>query len=133
MIIAYTAKRNLISGHAAGTLYTIDIPMAVIDRSTAAAIDRQIPMDRSQGVTLVESLEDSWRFQTSVIEAATRDLMREFLGSTVGGETFTLDPYGVSGTADSPFTAEMVSSRWGESRIQTTNYFQISFEVRQIA
>lgn len=94
--ISYTAKRNLKSGHSAGTDYTIDISIHQEDGDTPKIIGERIKSLAGNEVTVLHRIERYLDITTDYVRAdgtGTPDVadFREFFDSVAGGETFSYD------------------------------------------
>jgi hypothetical protein len=92
MIITYTAKRNLASGHTSGTIYSLTFNVSSFvearkrNRKTNDTLD-----GTTYGVT--HYVKKKFTFKTQVFEGTDLNQFREFIDSVDYGETFTItDP-----------------------------------------
>lgn len=128
--IIYTARRSLAPGHEDGEVYELELPMSAIDLSDDTDSKEHTALS---GITetVWNRIDETWRFTTVPMDAATTAQLREFLNSHISGEPFTIDPYGTLSQPDDPFTAELVSRKHALRRFGALMMYQISFEVRR--
>lgn len=127
--ITYTAKRNLASGHGAGTSYNLETDAEKIDPVRKVVGSSGVALDgTSEGV--IDRIERGWSVQTDIIEEADRPLWEEFIDSVAALESFIFDAYGTTAAADNPQTVllEQGSDSW--SRVGSTMLYRLSFKVR---
>lgn len=128
---SYTAKRDLVSGHTAGSTYSFDL--------ACSAYNRTFNAERSQsrslsGIseTLLARIDTGYKITSTLLveNSAAHLQLREFLSSVLGGESFMFDRYGSVATPVSATQCEIVSDSLSEARHGTTDYLAITFEVR---
>lgn len=125
MQIDYTAKRSIKTGHTATTGYTINIDVAVYDRSSSIS-GNQVKSLSGNTVTTVNNDLIKLNINTVLVSSTTTpdiDDMREFLDSVKAGETFQLDSVN--------YILDSISSPYSEAR-EGVNYFRYSFMARQL-
>lgn len=131
--IFYTAKRSIKSGHTIDTDYSFDRGMSVLQRKPTA--DRITRKSRSglRGHWL-NNIDEIWDFTTTYIQIGSSEHldMIEFLDSCLGGETFSIDPYGTIAVPVSEFDAQLESTSYVEQRLDTTDFITISFTARKL-
>jgi hypothetical protein len=121
--ITYTAKRSVISGHTAGTVYDIEIDFAKFDPSKERHIETAVSLSGNTQ-TRLHRIDNLYDIETDSIPEALQPQVEEFFDSVAGGELFTIDLFGVTYivriTDDPKFT-----------RAATTRRFSYSFRVRK--
>lgn len=128
--IVYTAQRNLITGHTAGTEYSLDVDMTDIDPGDETESDEHVALDGSTE-TVFNRIDEIWGFTTIPLDIAAMAEVREFLNSHVSGEPFTIDPYGTVAAPDNPITVKLTSKNHRPRRVGLSHY-QYSFQVRKL-
>jgi len=128
--ITYTAKRSLISGHEAGSVYSIDVILEQADRSVRPIVDQQRAIGGSQE-TLLHRVDVSWQIVIGSINNAGLPAMREFLDSVYAGENFIIDIYGSVATANDPITVEPVPG-YQERRVDGANWYVVPMTLRKV-
>lgn len=113
-----------------GQSYSIDLSTTVRNRSITSKKNFSESLNGTREVLFHNSVE-LWAVTLAPLPIASMPQIREFIESTLGGETFTFDPYGTVAVPDDPFTAELVSSTYQENEIQFTGYVNTSFQVRR--
>ena len=139
MRIAYTAKRNLASGHSALTTYNLDAYTTEPVATLAEQRTRQVAIDGTEENQLLR-IERTWTIitdQYSRLGSAPtgRDLMLEFIASVMAGEAFTFDPYRLpGGGADiAPRSVTLVSGTFAETPIDPGSAtYTATFQVRDV-
>ena len=124
MIIDYTAKRSLKTGHIVDTAYQIDVDLNQFDRGAYTKGSQQEAISGNT-VTIVQARQKKYSITTVLIDSSTTpdiDDMREFLDSVMSGETFQID----SGN----FILTSISNPYSETRDE--GYFRYSFTARQL-
>jgi len=138
MIVTYTALRSLVNGHSAGMVYTLEIlcqDIASPSRRPLVEVSESISGARE---TLRYGAVRTYPVLTFPLSGFSLDMLREFLDSVEGGQSFTCDPYGYNGKTDSPFTAVLEDGGYSENRdvqIGTggqDDFFSITFTVRRL-
>lgn len=130
-VITYTASRALVDGHEVGESYVIEVPMAHIDLVGTADLRRHTALSGT-AETVFNRIDEEWDFQTVRVGMDTAMQLREFIHSCLGGETFTIDPYGTEDEMDDPFDAILVSNSFSPRRVGTMHDFQIPFRCRRV-
>ena len=124
MQIDYTAKRNLLGGHLAGSQYTISIGVEAFDKTPrwSGEVNRALS---GNTVTITHEYGDDYSITTVALGETDPVLniyhMREFLDSVRLGETFELN--GQSAMLADP------SGAYSESHVGYV-YKKFSFSVR---
>jgi|FLOH01.1.fsa_nt_gi hypothetical protein len=124
MIIDYTAKRSLKTGHIVDTAYQIDVDLNQFDRGAYTKGSQQEAISGNT-VTIVQARQKKYSITTVLIDSSTTpdiDDMREFLDSVMSGETFQID--------SENFILASISSPYSETRNE--GYFRYSFTARQL-
>jgi len=130
--ITYTASRRIISGHSAGTSYSLTFLCSALDPADNIVGGESVALDGTTEGTL-DRVEELWAVTTLEIEQADLAAWREFFASVAAKETFTFDAYAASpGAPDNPQTAILVSSPTYQ-RVETLYKLKISFNLRVIS
>lgn len=128
MYITYTAKREIISGHSAGTDYTITISVNVKDRSNQVIKNENVSIS---GIKETLRHRKESYIDVTAIKIAEADLpqWREWFHSVDGGETFTIELTG--GSPETPLTVTLDTDQFQETRMGAfLTTYQIPFRVR---
>lgn len=126
--ITYTAKRNLIAGHSAGTSYSLETNARGLDPSDKIVGSEGVSLDgTTEGV--LDRVEQLWQVTTGAITSADLAAWREFFASVGAKESFTFDAYGSIATPDNAQTVLLEGSPQYR-RIKRLSAFTISFKVR---
>ena len=114
-----------------GIAYSFDIKTSSRNRSVKS---RKAVSESLSGVreTLFNNRIETWSIATPPLAPADMPQIREFIESTMGGETFTFDPYGTVAVPDDPKSCELDSSTYTESEVDFTGYVRVSFNVRVV-
>lgn len=129
--VTYTAWRSLVSGHVEGDEYSLDIPLASLERRVAEEKERTESLSGNEE-TLLHRLDVFWSCTTANIKEADIGALREFLDSTAGGEQFTFDPYGSVASPDDPVTVKRRGSGYREQRVgRVARVYRVSFEMKE--
>ena len=126
---SYSAKRNLIAGHSADTIYDLDYLLL--------SLERRPNTKKSTKRTFDGTIETILHYHKEVITVSTRVdaagvlQFREFMGSIAGGEAFIFDEFG---TVAAPVDAVncRVSGMHKERRLQKLAKFDCSFSFEVI-
>ena len=128
MYLTYTAKREIISGHSAGTDYTITIYLRTIDRSNSVIKNENVSISGIRE-TIRHRKESYIDLTVNKVEEEDLPQWREWFHSVDGGETFTIELTNAS--PETPLNVTLDSDQYKEARMADfTNIFQISFRVR---
>lgn len=131
--VTYEARRDLATGHSAGTDYALDFDISDLQRPSAG--DLKVMTKSLDGTmeTLYFGREKIWSVTTTPVQVSSveADLLYEFLGSTADGQEFNFDPYDDGGVQvsrnDEGFTETTASQING-----VDDYVQFSFKVREV-
>lgn len=127
-VITYTAKRELLATHTAGTEYSLEFGITQLERSAKTQKSER----RSQG-GLTESLrfyhDRMWNVTTLYLDDADLEQWREWWHSVDNSEPFTFDPRGTIAVPVDPKTVIAMGDTYAE-RLINLNRAQISFKVR---
>ncbi len=129
--VTYTAKRSVVGSHTAGSTYALDFSAGKLNRKSKTRQKTKTAMG-GQSETLRYRQTITWDITTTRVNGANMPLLREFLDSVDGGETFTFDAYGTAATPDNPVNCKIDSDGYSETRHGGTDTFRVSFRVRQI-
>lgn len=112
--------------------FSLGIQASQLSESRVVKKNPQISLNGTQE-TIFHRRDKLWNFTSTLIERAvlTSGYYYEFIESVYAGETFTFDPYGTVASADNPVSVVMVGDP-GISREGQTDYFRVSFQVREI-
>lgn len=138
-VISYTARRNLASGHVAGTDYDIEIDLAKRDRSSKVERTQHRSLSGVgetylQRIDKIVELLSDWMDEYEVTDEAQPtklDCFREFLDSVAGGEEFYIDFEGTIAEPVAPVLFELDSPDYREQRDGKRN-ISIPFAVRRV-
>lgn len=124
----YTAKRELVTGHSAGTIYPLDIPLAVSDIRVRAQKDSLTSLSGRQADRL-HGYRDEYDIETTPTEDTdVQANIREFLYSVLDGTQFS---YFDVDNPSNELTVKLVGT-FRERRIQTTQDKFYTFRVRVV-
>lgn len=134
----YVAEFGLISGHTAGTPYTIDFDTS--DVRAPNGDDLKIKQESISGVVETNYYGERliWTLVTIPMSRSSDEglQMREFLRSTADGQEFTLDPYGVEAVPYAPMTVTREDTGFTEEKFLEkdgpTDYVSYTFTVREV-
>lgn len=133
--ITYVALESLMPGHTRGSVQSIVLPMARIDRDIRSVryVHKSLSGARD---TWLHNIERYYDLETAHIDETspiiTPDHVREFLDSALGGQTFIIDLHGTLDQPHQAFGAELDSNAYRERRIGTMNVFTYSFRIQII-
>lgn len=116
--VTYTARREIISGHVAESVYSMDL--RVLEGYPKRG--RKVVADSQESLggyveTLRHNARYRWEVQLVTLTLAERLQVREFLASTEGKETFTLYEFGSVASPDSPILVRRISLEFDEQPI----------------
>lgn len=134
----YTAKRSVISGHSAGTAYTLNLRVTEqglqIGRKVGADVQRTLS-DKTE--TLYYYGKTSWNVAVLVTSSTELAALQEFLHSVEAQESFTFSPYGVSGNMGTTYTVRRVNANYSLERLDGTgssaieNAMRVTFDLEE--
>lgn len=129
--VTYTAKNSLKSGVTAGTSVTYNFDCQDINRKTK--VYRSDKASQSGKREYLKTRTDVI-YQITTLPVLEADFLnfRQFLDSVDGGESFTFDPYGTSGSPISPMVMSLESDGYDESRV-SVRYISTSFSTLVIS
>lgn len=90
--VIYTARRSLAPGHVVDVVYTLPLILTRADRRSDADVRRQRSLS-GRTETLFYGNAVTWDVGIAPVGSALVPLYREFLDSTVDGQTFQLNPF----------------------------------------
>jgi len=95
--ITYIAvdRGRLVSGHSAGTEYSIEIDIKKFDPDLKREIEESVSLSGKRFTSLHRTDHMANVSTVQIVDTATQDQMNEFYDSILGGEDFTFDPYGL--------------------------------------
>lgn len=82
--------------------------------------------------TIIHRIDTIWDILTGIIMPDQVEYWDEFRYSVLGGESFTLDPYGAIATPDKPVTVVLDVRSLRLERVQNSQLRQLSFQARQL-
>ena len=129
--ISYTALRKIMTGHQSGDLYEMEIPFARFDSSMRIQKKSHTSLGGQQE-TVLTRVDNEIGITIGEFSRTQLGQMREFIHSVAAGETFTVDAYGTVSTIDDPICVQMTSNSVREQRVGTSDFFKISFKVREV-
>lgn len=124
MFIDYTATRELV-GSGADKLETKIRPPK---RLTDIEKDGSVSLSGVGRETQLHRYEFRWQIKTVPVPIANLPRWREFHGSTLADETFSIDIFGTEASPDNVITASVVDGTWVETRLSPI-YYQFEFEI----
>ena len=130
--LVFTATDDLLPSHPAGTLVALDIDFQEARKSRSV----EKTVQRSQGgamEVLKHRTDVLWDITFEPVSGFRLRQMREFIASTEGGESFSMDPYGGS----APLQVKRIDGGSSEEpfmRIgaEAGDYFTFSIQVLQL-
>lgn len=128
--VTYVAQRNVSNGHVKGVQYSLDFTASRLQRSSIVNNRTLTSLDNSTE-TLRYYTKVTWNITVNELEETDMPVWREFLDSVDGGESFDFDPYGTDASPDDVRACELESRNYSEIRIGTTDYYNLSFRVRE--
>lgn len=129
-IFVYSATNDLIGGRSVGDVVLLDLGVQEALRSRS--VEKSV--QRSQGgamEVLWHRADVTWTVTLEPVSGTQLDIVREFMASTEGGESFTMDLYG---TSSRPKTVKRIDDGYSEQpfiRVGTVqrDWFVIQFQV----
>ena len=113
-----------------GQSYSIDFALTAADRSVTVERNKQQPLGGGAPEITFYRRQKFYSVTTSLFTEAQMKQVREFLASVDDGSQFTFDPYGTSGSPDSPHPAMLDSDGYSEQRADPTTFnYRVSFRV----
>jgi hypothetical protein len=105
MIVTYIATRSLIPGHTLGTPYSLEVCLVSADPTIEGRRVDQVALS-GRRESLFWHKRDGFAITIGHFSevSSENDAVLEFLDSTMGGESFTFDMWGVTGDPDDPRT-----------------------------
>lgn len=129
----YTATDELTGGHAVGDIVVLDI--GVQDSRHSRAVEKNAQRAVGGAMEVLKHRTDvTWSVTLVPVSGQQLALVREFMASTEGGESFTMDLYGDSSAPklvkriDEGNSEEVFMRRGAES----LDMFAVSFEVIEV-
>lgn len=131
--VTYIATESLLPHREAGDTVTMDIGFQDARRSRATEKNVQVSMGGAMEV-LKHRSQSSWSLTFEPVAGAQLEQLREFLDSTEGGESFTVDPYG---TSSAPKRVKRTDSGYSEEPFirmgyEDRDYFVVRIEVVEL-
>lgn len=138
--ITYTARASIVSGHAAETAYTMNLPLRQKDRESEALGPPPAVSLSGRVVTTLNALIVSWSCGTGWLTLTEANQFREFLDSAMDGQYMTFDPENGVGGVSVPTTERQVilkDRKYTEQRFQTgtrqqDHRFAFTFTLREV-
>lgn len=124
MIIEYIATRSLIAGRAVGEVIEFEFNLTRKDRATNTNSNTLTALDGTQ-TTRIHSHIVTYGITTATLKDGDADIMREFLSSVAGGETFTVR-FNDTDEAET----YVLSGNHSERRVGQLEWFRFSFRIR---
>ncbi|HRC61633.1 MAG TPA: hypothetical protein PLX85_00230 [Dehalococcoidia bacterium] len=90
--VAYTARRSLAPGHIENFSYTLPLRFTRADRRTDANVHPKRSLS-GKTETLFHGLVVTWDVGVAPVAQPLVDILREFLDSTLDGQTFQFNPF----------------------------------------
>lgn len=130
--IAYTAKRKLVSGHTASTVYSFDIGLERLDASSKFTRTKHFSIS-GISETWLQKIDDFYELTTEPIDLSSSLIgyMREFLASVADGSAFVIDFDGTVAVPVSPNSYELDSDTYKEHR-SGVRYISFPFKIRAV-
>lgn len=138
MKVNFVAKRSLVNGHVATNSYDLGILCQAIEISREAKIEAPESLSGRRETLRFCAIE---RYQVTTFPLAGFDflLLKEFLDSVEGGDTFTVDPYGAIGLPVASYSGALEAPGYTASRVVEIgtggqdDYFSVQFTIRVLA
>lgn len=130
MVVSYTAKRSIMSGHTAGTVYDLEFAASVINHARDTEKKTNIAKSGAT-VTLLHRIDKLIEVKSAIVAQAERPAWEEFIDSVLGGESFSIDPYGTVAVPDQPRSV-ILEGQVSEEREGTGMRWRFGFKVRQL-
>lgn len=91
-------------------------------------------MSGATETVLITNLK-TWQMTTAAVRGGELDVVREFLESVLGGESFQFDEFGRSGAPDDPVNVLLVGTYKEQRAVRQgdggqDDYFRFSFKIR---
>lgn len=135
--VRYTAQRSLVSGHTAGSVYYLDLPLSRKDRERKVRKDAQESLNGAVYTTYHHG-RIHWQCATRALTPTETLAMREFLDSVEDGQSFQFDPTYAVGSSPSAYRAVvLMGTGYREERhqtggVQSAHSFSFKFELREV-
>lgn len=135
--VIYTAQRELVSGHSAGTDYTLDLSLAKKERTGRSRRSVQYSLS-NRGFVTFQNVADTWKCATIPLSGTNADNMREFLYSALD-QIFSFDPNNAStASPTAPVNvviegASVTEKRAARTGTQANDYFVFTFTLRAVS
>ncbi len=97
--VTYEARRSLAPGHVASVAYTLPIILTRADRRSEADVRRQRSLS-GRTETLFYGNAVTWDIAIAPVRQSQVVYYREFLDSTIDGQTFQINPFNNLETAE---------------------------------
>lgn len=125
--VTYTAKRKLISGHTAGTAYSLNLSLSQCDPMADPKGNLQVTMN-GEAWGQLDYIEESYKCRLNLLNSSTEwPAVQEFLFSCMGFEVFSFDRTGSVAVPVQPVNCILVGK---PSMSERAGYVTVSFEVR---
>jgi len=126
--ITYTAKRDIASGHTAGTNYTIEFGAEKLARSQKVIRHQNASLGQLRE-TVYLGRDQYWDVTTDFIDESDLPFWREWFASVAGGELFAFDAYGTIAVPDNQENVLLDTETYRESRVGMLRTYRIDFRV----
>ena len=130
MIVTYSAKRKISSGHVASTNYDLETIPQRLDLAMPAKKKDATALDGTTE-TLLHRLDEEYSIETGEFDLADRDLWQEFWASVIASEPFTIDLEG--SLANPTVTKNAILSPGSKPKLKRVGQlqkFSFSFKIR---
>lgn len=133
--VIYTARRSLAPGHVVDVVYQLPLILTRADRRSDADVRRQRSLS-GRTETLFYGNSVTWDIGIAPVRHGLVPLYREFLDSTIDGQTFQLNP--VSNLEADELDVIRDDNGYGDQRaVQTTaghskDLFSFQFRAREL-
>jgi len=93
--IQYVAKRGLAQGHVMNELYALDIDIVDDGTERSTKVEKDVVQANGGAMEVLYHRRDvTWQLVFAPVRGKDMPVLREFLESTDGGESFNVDIYG---------------------------------------
>lgn len=131
MIITYTAKNEIASGHTAGNIYQLTVGAARFEHSMESDSQTTTSLDKKNRETISYGYQIPISIETTGIAPADLDNWREWAASVIGGEEFSIDASGAVNAPAGSFLCYLWGNITGPSQMGSAKYWRYSFKVVQ--
>ncbi len=125
----YVAKRALIAGHTASTVYTLEVDLSEHTPNDITDINQQFTYSASE--TIFHSLNTQHSLTTVPMDQAQMLEFREFLLSASSGEIINFDLLGTISAPVNVLTGVLVAKKGYKPTRVGNMYYTFSFEIRE--